>query len=72
MIDDWLTRVRTESEELIQKIQRLEAFRGTPEHRALLVLHQDLLTSQLLVMRAYAEILRQRISSWKPPYAQDV
>ena len=57
----YVDRMAAELVELLAKISRLEAFRGTPEYRALTREERDRLTAQLLFMRGYAEMLRQRL-----------
>ena len=58
-------RVEMEHAALVGNIERLEAFRGGDLYRDLPEAERDRLTTQLLFMRGYAEILRQRIAQWK-------
>ena len=59
---NYIDRMTAEHQELNIKIYRLEGFRGLPEYRALALEEQNRLTAQLLFMRGYAEILRQRLA----------
>lgn len=58
-------RVVEEHTELEKKIERLEAFVGTPTYHALNQAEQYLLRRQLLAMREYLDILAARIAHFK-------
>jgi hypothetical protein len=58
-------RVRAERDALVGKIEVLEAFRSTSIYRGLPEAERDRLTAQLMFMRGYAEMLRQRIAGFR-------
>lgn len=62
MLKQHQMRVVDENTELAAKIERLEAFIGSPEYHALGGPDQFLLRKQVMVMREYLDILALRIS----------
>ena len=60
-------RVIQEHTELEQKIERLEAFIGTPTYHSEDQHGQYLLRRQLLCMREYLDILAERIALFAAP-----
>ena len=59
-------RVVLEKAELDERIHKLFAFQQTPTFEILHPAEQERLVSQLSAMRAYAEVLRQRIAAFAP------
>jgi hypothetical protein len=64
-------RMLAEWGDVSAKIHLLEVFRGGDVYRELPEVERDRLTAQLMFMRGYAEILRQRIKVWKLWRADD-
>jgi len=63
---DWRHRLIIEESTLNERIEALEAFRGTNVYRDLPGTDQDLLTMQLLAMRSYIYALRARMKRTPP------
>ena len=64
MTEPFQDRLLAEWKDLIAKIGHLESFRGGDTYRELATSERDRLTAQLMFMRGYAEMLRQRIAFW--------
>ena len=60
-IDDWLDRLRIERDELAAKVDKLAAFLDSGETCQSGEAHHALLVAQLPHMRAYLDVLNQRI-----------
>lgn len=62
----WQERVRTEHYELMEKIEKLEAFMEGHVFEALIEKDRLLLHRQLLVMNEYRAILEERLARLLP------
>ena len=62
-------RVVEEQTDLAGKVERLEAFIGTPVYHGLSHAQQFLLRKQLLAMREYLDVLDARIALFATPGA---
>ncbi|MFC2278557.1 MAG: Gp49 family protein [Cardiobacterium hominis] len=60
-IDDWLDRLRIERDELAAKVEKLAAFLDSGKTCQSGEVHHALLVAQLPHMRAYLDVLNQRI-----------
>jgi hypothetical protein len=62
-------RVVHEHRDLTERIASLAAFINTPTYNSLPLAESGLLDAQLLHMRGYADVLRQRLGLWGVPCA---
>jgi hypothetical protein len=64
-MQDWQNRVVEESDELVEKLNKLSNFIDSKEYDALPNREQDLLFKQHRLMREYADVLAERLRGFK-------
>ena len=67
-MSDFLDRLKTEYEELREKIEKLDGFLSSDKISTLSDIQHGLLISQLAVMTAYLSILGTRINDLDPKW----
>jgi hypothetical protein len=67
--EPWQVRILEEKTELSDKIGKLAAFMAGELFPSLDEAEQNRLSRQLMAMKSYRSILRERIQAWDPPVA---
>lgn len=62
MTEDHIARMRVESQELLDKLNKLSEFRMGATHAQLTQHQRDLIATQATIMASYSQILRLRIA----------
>lgn len=69
-MSNFLDRLKTEYEELLVKVEKLDDFLHSPKFEELSVLQQGLLVAQMAAMTGYLSILALRINDLDPDWME--